>query len=299
MISTSELAYAKVNLFLGITEKRSDGFHEISTVMHSLSLADRLTVRIEKTVLPEIKLKVSPKNNIPQDRRNLVWRAAEAYLDHVGCRAAVDLTLEKTIPSEAGLGGGSSDAAATLRALDRLLGYRLPIEELSAIAAELGSDVPFCLYGGTAFCTGRGERIVRIPESPTLYAVVCKGSEAVSTPRAYGELDRLYRDFTDCSLLPAQSADTMASLCRNGDAGAIAGKLYNVFEDAVYPVCPEAMSQRDRLIALGADGALLSGSGSAVFGLFSEARHAAYAASKMQCLSFALESAPASVPYSR
>jgi 4-diphosphocytidyl-2-C-methyl-D-erythritol kinase len=297
MQSTSELAYAKVNLFLGITEKRSDGFHEISSVMHSLSLSDRLTVRIEKTVLPEMKLRVLPKSNIPEDQRNLVWRAAEAYLRYVNASVSVDLVLEKSIPSEAGLGGGSSDAAATLRALDRLLGYRLSSEELSDIAAELGSDVPFCLFGGTALCTGRGEKLVRISEPLSLSAVICKGSESVSTPKAYGTLDRLYRDFSDPSLLPPQSAEGMAALCRAGDAAAVSRGLYNVFEDAVYPVCPEALAQRNRLLSLGADGALLSGSGSAVFGLFSDLRAAREAASSLDGLAFAVQSAPASIPY--
>lgn len=297
MKRTSETAYAKVNLFLGITEKRGDGFHEISSVMHSLSLCDRLTVGLEKSVLPELKLRVSPKSNVPEDKGNLVWKAARAYLDRVGYCASVDLTLEKSIPSEAGLGGGSSDAAATLRALNRLLGYPLPSGDLLELAAALGSDVPFCLFGGTALCGGRGERIERIPRVPSLFAVICKGSEAVSTPKAYGALDLMYSDFADPSLLPAQSAELMATLCREGDALSIAKGLYNVFESAVYPTCPEAMAQRDRLLSLGADGALLSGSGSAVFGLFSDAERAKQAASQMHCLAFAVESAPASLPY--
>lgn len=297
MQSTCEPAYAKINLFLGITEKRSDGFHEISSVMHSLSLCDQLTVRVEKSVLPEIKLKVSPKSNIPEDQRNLVWKAADAYLRYVGAAASVDLVLEKTIPSEAGLGGGSSDAAATLRALDRLLGYRLPSHELCEIAASLGSDVPFCLYGGTALCTGRGEQLVRIAEPLSLFAVVTKGRESVSTPKAYGALDRLYRDFSDPSLLPPQSAEGMAELCRRGDADGIARGLYNVFEDAVYPACPEALAQRDRLLSLGARGALLSGSGSAVFALFSDPCAAQAAAKSLGGLAFAVQSAPASIPY--
>ena len=297
MQSTSESAYAKVNLFLGITEKRSDGFHEISSVMHSLSLCDTLTVRAEKSILPEIKLEVFPKCGVPEDGRNLVWRAAQAYLDHVEARVSLDLTLEKRIPSEAGLGGGSSDAAATLRALDRLLGYHLPSAELSEIASELGSDVPFCLFGGTALCTGRGEKLFRINEPLSLFAVICKGSESVSTPKAYGALDRLYLDFKNPALLPTQSGEKMASLCRSGDARAIASALYNVFEDAVFPACPEARGQRDRLLSLGATGALLSGSGSAVFGLFENLEAARSAASEMGCTAFAVESAPISIPY--
>ena len=297
MLKASEIAYAKVNLFLGITEKRSDGFHGLSTVMHSLSLSDRLSVRIERSVLPEIRLSVTPKCGIPEDERNLVWKAAKAYLDYVGCCLSLDITLEKTIPSEAGLGGGSSDAAATLRMLDRALGYALPTHELSAIAEKLGSDVPFCLYGGTALCTGRGERIVRIPEAPHLYAVICKGSESVSTPKAYGALDRMFCDFSDPTLLPPQSAEKMAAHCRSGNADSIARTLYNVFEDAVYPACPEAKKQKETLLALGADGALLSGSGSAVFGLFPDFTMAKLAAEKIGGLAFAIESAPESIRY--
>lgn len=297
MQSTLEAAYAKVNLFLGVTEKRSDGFHEISSVMHSLSLCDRLTVGIESSVLPEIRLRVFPKSNIPEDQRNLVWRAAAAFLERVRIPLSVDLTLEKIIPSEAGLGGGSSDAAATLRALNRLLGAPLSTDELLQLAASLGSDVPFCLLGGTALCTGRGERIVPISEPLSLYAVVCKGSEAVSTPKAYRALDLLYSDFSDPSLVPMQSADGMAELCRRRDPLSVAKGLYNVFESVVYPSCPEAMAQRDRLLSLGADGALLSGSGSAVFGLFSDLERARKAAERLDGFAFVAESVPASLRY--
>ena len=165
------------------------------------------------------------------------------------------------------------------------------------LAAELGSDVPFCLFGGTALCTGRGERLLRLSGAPSLSLVICKGSESVSTPAAYRALDLLYRDFKHPELLPAQSAEPMAQLCRAGDAEAVAASLYNVFEDAVYPVCPEAMEQRSRLLALGARGALLSGSGSAVFGIFDSPDAADEAASAFGRIAFSVRSAPESIPF--
>lgn len=293
---TVEYAYAKVNLFFGITEKSDNGYHGVSTVMHSLSLADVLTVRAEKSPDPEIELQVFGDDAVPADSRNLVWKAADAFMRASGQAFSVSIRLEKRIPSQAGMGGGSSDAAAILRAMNRLAGYPFDSGELCTIAATLGSDVPFCLYGGTALCTGRGEIVRRLPFAEKLYAVVVKGEESVSTPRAFAALDSYYRDFDGSVACPEQSADRMAALARQGDTVGIAANLYNIFESVIYPECPEAKAFRDRLLAEGADGALLSGSGSAVFGLFKSREDAERAAARIGCGAAVVESAPESLP---
>ncbi len=290
-----EYAYAKVNLFFGIVEKSNDGYHGVSTVMHSLSLADVLTIRAEKSLLPQIKLQVFGDDAVPEDSRNLVWKAADAFMKASGKTFSVSIRLEKHIPSQAGMGGGSSDAAATLRAMNRLAGYPFDGDRLCEIAATLGSDVPFCLYGGTALCTGRGEIVKRLPFAEKLYAVVLKGKESVSTPRAFAALDAHYHDFDGSVFYPPQRADRMAALARRGDTAAVAENLYNIFEDVIYPECPEASAFRDRLLAEGADGALLSGSGSAVFGLFGSREAAERAAERIGQGAVVAESAPESL----
>ena len=151
----SEKAYAKINLFLDVVGKRADGFHEIKSVMQSVSLFDEVDVSVERADYSCITIKVE-NSDIPADERNLAYLAAEAFLDKTGISAAVDITLRKYIPDRAGLGGGSSDAAAVLRALNMAFGDPLSKNELIALAEALGSDVPFCLVGGTRLCEGKG-----------------------------------------------------------------------------------------------------------------------------------------------
>jgi 4-diphosphocytidyl-2-C-methyl-D-erythritol kinase len=268
MRSVTEFAFAKINLFLGITEKRSDGFHGISTLMQTVSLCDTVTVSLKKSLLPEIKLKVLSEEPIPEDQSNLAYRAAEAYFANSDSVYSISILLEKRIPSQAGLAGGSSDAAAVLRALDRLAEKPIGLSRLLAIAGTLGSDIPFCLLGGAALCTGRGEILAPIPDPPGLYGVIVKSKEAVSTPFAYAALDRLYRDFDGTVPLPPQSAEPISAALASGDPSAVYPLCYNLFEEAVFPLCPVARSYCELMRKSGALAANLSGSGSAVFGLF-------------------------------
>ncbi len=292
MQTTVERAYAKVNLHLGVAGKNSDGYHSVSTVMHSLSLFDKLTVSVKKSSLPEIKLRVLNDPAVPEDSRNLVWKAAEAFMRETGITCAVSVRLEKHIPSQAGLGGGSSDAAALLRAINRLLGYPLKREDLMKLATELGSDVPFCLVGGTALCTGRGDVLTPIDFAGKLYAVIAKSNEAVSTPNAYAALDRCYGNFDGSIPYPPQSADPVLSAMNESDPEALSASLYNVFESVIYEQCPGARALRDALVREGASAALLSGSGSAVFGLFGSLAEARKAAKRIGSGAVAVESAP-------
>lgn len=269
MISVKEYAYAKINLYLDVLSKRDDGFHDISTVMHTVSLCDELTVSARRSDKTNVRLTVSGQTKLPTDSRNLAVRAAESFLSATLIGAEVDIRLKKNIPVAAGLAGGSSDAAAVLRALNRAFKRPLTEKRLLALAAELGSDVPYCLIGGTALCGGRGEQMERLGDRLDLELVVAVADEWVSTPMAYAELDRIFDDFKgerDSSHTTA--LDNVLSSASSGDLPA--DELYNVFENAVFKTCFGAESIKKRMYELGASHALMSGSGPSVFGIFSD-----------------------------
>lgn len=268
----TEIAPAKVNLTLSVGRKRADGYHDIVTLMETVSLCDKLTVSIGNKLLPDIKLSNSGKYTVPEDPSNLVVRAAEAYFDAYGERFPILISLAKNIPTEAGLGGGSADAAATLRALNRMVDRPLSADRLALVAATLGSDVAFCLFGGTAICSGRGELIDPVSDPAYRFYTVVMGKDRVSTPAAYRALDDLREKRNDA--LPERSRAELKALAR-GESVA----LFNDFESSVFPYHPEIKERKARLISLGAKDALMSGSGAAVFGVFSDLVSAEKAAS--------------------
>jgi len=285
MKAVKEKAYAKINLYLNVTAKRSDGFHEVKTVMHAISLCDSVTVEVTADGYAEIALVINGDPSLPTDDRNLAVRAARAYLDRTGITDSIRITLEKRIPVAAGLAGGSSDAAATLRALNRLYGG-LSCDSLLEISAELGCDVPYLLRGGTAFCFGRGERIEPLsPLSGLNIVVAVAEGESVSTPAAYGALDALYSDFrAPRSFDPGAKLDLLMH-------GITEGKLdprglYNVFENAIFPTCCGAERLKSKLVDLGASAALMSGSGPSVYGLFESAAAARSAEAQLTALGY-------------
>ena len=267
MNSVKEYAYAKVNLYLDVLSKRDDGFHDIKTVMHTVSLSDEITVSVKPSARSEIKLTLAGNQRIPQDSRNLAYRAAELFISATLINAEVNIRLVKNIPVAAGLAGGSADAAAVLRALNRVFKKPLTDKRLLSLAAELGSDVPFCLLGGTALCFGRGERIERLDDRLSLHMVIAVADEYVSTPQAYASLDEKYCDFTAERTDAPESYFTllMDSLTRGslGDS-----ELYNIFENAVFNTCFGAETLKKKMLELGARQALMSGSGPSVFGIF-------------------------------
>ena len=266
-MTVHEKAYAKINLHLNVTAKRQDGFHDIETVMQTVSLCDELAASLAPSERAEAHLSICGAD-LPTDRGNIVTRAAELYLARSGKIGRVDISLVKRIPVAAGLAGGSADAAATLRALNRLFNSHFSESELLALAAELGSDVPFCLLGGRAVCRGRGELIEPIASPTDLHFVIAiADGEQVSTPAAFRALDEMYSNFNGSV---------------KSDAPAL-NEFYNVFENAVFPTCFKAEALKRRIIELGAIASLMSGSGPSVFGLFedeSTARAAAEAISK-------------------
>ena len=279
MKTTIEFAYAKINLTLDVVGKRSDGFHDIESIMHSLSLADELKLSLCKSDDTEISLKIIGNDALPTDGTNLVSKAARLYLESIGESAKLDITLTKNIPSSAGLAGGSSDAAATLRALNRLYGDRLSEQALLLLAASLGSDVPYCFVGGTRLCSGRGEIMTEIKTEAKGVFVVAIGEDSVSTPGAYAELDRIYSDFIEPNLDGGLCKDEMLTALSRGDISSRA--LYNIFENAVSPSCPSVGKIKEIMLSHGALGALMSGSGPSVFGLFANMNAAKTAKEKL------------------
>lgn len=246
-----EKAYAKVNLTLAVGEKRPDGYHEVVSVMQRVSLCDTLTAEQTRE---GITLTCSDPA-LPSGEENLAHRAASLFFRETGIAGGAALTLEKRIPSQAGLGGGSSDAASALLALRKLYAPALSDTELETMAAALGSDVPFFIRGGTQLATGRGEVLSPLPPLTDGWFVIVKPTESFSTPAMYRRLDELPPACTP-PLPPLQ-----------GGLPALAAGLFNRFEAAI-PAGSAVWDIKARLAAYGALASLLSGSGSAVFGLF-------------------------------
>ena len=267
MRAVKEKANAKINLYLDVISRRDDGFHDIKTVMHSVSLSDDVTVMYSSSDTKNIRISLKGNKFLPSDDKNLAYRAAKLYLDSAGKGANIDIILDKRIPVAAGLAGGSSDAAATLRAMNKVFDKMFSEKALFKMAEKLGSDVPYCLYGKTALCEGRGEIITKLPDTLKLNVIIAIANEHVSTPAAYLELDGIYSCFDGS--VKTGGEEHFESLMRSFSSGNLSfGNMFNIFESAVLPKCIGASSIKNRLIELGAQAALMSGSGPSVFGLF-------------------------------
>ena len=252
-------AWAKLNLTLDILRRRADGYHDLEMVMQAVSLHDTLTL----TPGGE-GLRVSTDlDYLPDDESNLAARAARRFFRaRPELEVGLDIAITKRIPVCAGLGGGSSDGAAVLRGLNELTGAGLSVTELAALGADVGSDVPFCVLGGTALARGRGEQLTPLPPLPPCHVVICKPPFPISTPELFGRVD--------CRRI-ARRPDTagVAAALEAGDLAGVARRMYNVFEDVLPPRKKAAVDQiKTELIAAGALGAIMSGSGPTVFGLF-------------------------------
>lgn len=245
-----ETARAKVNFTLPVLARRPDGYHEVDTVMHAISLADAVELR------PAEGLSLTIEGDAPAGPDNLMWRAAALYMEETGVPGAA-MHLVKRVPSEAGLGGGSADAAAVLRGLDRLYGTRLGWEVLCRMASRLGADVPFCIAGGCARGRGIGDALSPLPPWEGLPLLVVKPDIAVSTGAAYGEIDRR-------GVAARNTSDDAERAVRTRDRALLAASLENTFEDALFPLYPALGAVSAELRAFGAP-CLMSGSGSAFF----------------------------------
>lgn len=281
MRAVKEKANAKINLYLDVIAKRDDGFHDIKTVMHSVSLSDDVTVIYSPSDNQNIRISLKGNRFLPTDDKNLAYKAAKLYLDSAGKNANIDIILDKRIPIAAGLAGGSSDAAATLRAMNKLFDKMFSEKALFKMAEKIGSDVPYCLYGKTALCEGRGEIITKLPDTLKLNVVIAVANEHVSTPTAYLELDGIYSSFDGS--VETGGEKHFEELIKSLVSGKISSdNLYNVFESAVLPTCHGAALIKNKLLEFGAQGALMSGSGPSVFGFFANERSAKAALERLQ-----------------
>ncbi|MCL4462832.1 MAG: 4-(cytidine 5'-diphospho)-2-C-methyl-D-erythritol kinase [Firmicutes bacterium] len=254
-----EKAYAKINLILDVAGKRPDGYHEIRTVMQSLSLYD--TITLSEKSHGQISLDCNLAE-LPVDAGNLAWQAASLIQAEYGVASGVHITLKKRIPVAAGLGGGSSNAAAVLRGLVRLWGLSPKEGELSALAAKLGSDVPFCLSGGTALGTGRGEIVTALPTCPHFYVVLANPGFPVSTAS-------VYQNFRFEGNKARPDIDGMiAAICRAEQSGILV-RLANALESSTFSLYPLVQELKVKMGQMGA--ALMCGSGATVFALFTAA----------------------------
>ena len=263
-MTIQEKAYAKINISLDVAGRRPDGYHEMIMPMQTVSLCDELKLRFEgEGIRARSNLRY-----VPGDERNLAVRAAKRYLEAIGePDRGLRIELDKRIPVGAGMGGGSSDAAAVLRALNRACGERLSPEKLTALAGEIGSDVAFCLVGGTMLATGRGEILRPIAPLPPCRIVIVKPGFSISTPELFKKLDcapiRIHPD--TAGLIEAMEQGDLQGVCR---------RLYNVFEDVSDRRMRTIRQIKGGLLDGGALGAVLTGTGSAVFGLFDDAEAA-------------------------
>lgn len=255
-------AYAKLNLSLDILSRRSDGYHEMCMVMQTISLCDTLSLEYND----ESGIRVSTNLRfLPNDERNLAAIAAKKYWEARQCEGkGLSINIDKKIPVCAGMGGGSADAAAVLRALNKWADVPLPEDELAQIGEQVGSDVPYCVIGGTALAEGKGERLSRLAPLPDCFIVVCKPAFSVSTPELFGCID--------CRKIRCRpDTDGIVAALSAGDLPGVARRMYNVFED----VLPERKRVeiaeiKSELISFGALGAVMSGTGPTVFGIFDE-----------------------------
>ncbi len=265
------LAPAKINLTLRVLGKRSDGYHQLESVMQQLTLADVLQIKDDD------ELRFTCSNPALAGADNLVLRAAHLLCRHNAVRRGAHLHLEKHIPVQAGLGGGSSDAAIALAALNEFWGLRLTIDELKALASDLGSDVPFFLNGPSAVVRGRGEEVTPFVHHSSCHLVLAKPSAGLSTPQVYTHLHAPPLPQADGSTLQPETR-TMLHALERGDCAALVPALVNDLQEPAFALLPELARLRERMLAQGCLGVLLCGSGSALFGICPDeatARHAA------------------------
>lgn len=257
MTTLYEGAYAKVNLTLDVLGKRPDGYHDLKSVMQTLSIRD--DIEIDMGTGADWKLECD-KEEIPTDESNLAWKAAKVFCDAAKKDPdGLTIRITKRIPSQAGMGGGSADAAAVLRALNRHYGEPFSIGALAELGAQVGSDVPFCVIGGTAMVEGRGERIRVLPPIPdNCFFVVCKPDFSASTPELYRKLD-------EKAIAKRPDHAVMESAILAGDIGKIADNLCNVFDPLVTAEHLELNYIKSIFNSYGSIGQQMTGSGSAVF----------------------------------
>ena len=266
MVTLYEGAFAKLNLTLDVLDKREDGYHDIKSIMQTVSIRDDIEIDVGTGLPWSLSC---DQEGIPTDSRNLAWKAAEVFFEATGKNPdGIAIRITKRIPMEAGMAGGSADAAAVLRALNRHYDAPFSILALAELGASVGSDVPFCVLCGTAMAEGRGERLRKLPDMPDCFIVVCKPDFSSSTPALYRKIDE-----TIIGKRPDHQA--MESALIAGDLGKVAANLYNVFDPLVTGEHLEINYIKSIFNSYGSIGQQMTGSGSAVFAIVESFEYAA------------------------
>ncbi len=265
-------AFAKINLFLEVCEKRPDSYHNIDSIMQSVTLCDIVTVKKTNDII------LSNTANLPNDSSNLAYKAAKLFFEYTGIKSGAEIHIEKNIPISAGLAGGSTDAAAVLKGLNAVYSSRIDEDTLCELGAKLGADVPFCIKGGTFQTKGVGNIFTPCRALPDCRIVISKKGEGVSTPYAYGEIDKLRLN----NSTPFKTSTNIISALSESDITNICDNVYNIFETVVCPLRPLVDEQKQILNKHNALCSLMSGSGPSVFGIFLNNKDAESALAELQ-----------------
>ena len=250
-------AYAKVNIGLDVLRKRPDGYHEVRMIMQTIGINDTLTYEKKEQGI----IVTTDREELPTDEHNLIYKAAKLMIETYHIQEGVTIHLNKRIPIAAGLAGGSTDAAATMRGMNLLFALGAKDEELMELGVKIGADVPYCIIGGTMLASGIGEVLQTLPRIPQAYLLAVKPDINVSTAFVYGNLH-----WTDETL--HANIDAQINAIRKQDIRGIAGEMRNVLETVTAPAYPVIREIEEKMLACGAYNAMMSGSGPTVFGLF-------------------------------
>ena len=270
MQTMSLKAYAKINLHLDVLGVAENGYHLVNTVMQTVSLCDDVEVSLNDLGVHSIECNIA---SIPKDSRNLAWRAADIFFEKTGLSFGADISIIKRIPAAAGLAGGSADAAAVFVALNELCGKPLTDDELLSVSARLGADVPFCIAGGAKFADRYGDVLHPFYELPDCFIVLTCGREAVSTPWAYARLDERFCGFAEGAYTP-RDISPLEDALKRADIFGVCKNMYNIFEGVIEKERAEVGMLRGVMMDSGAIGAMMSGSGPSVFGIFDDPKKA-------------------------
>lgn len=264
-------AYAKINLGLDVVKRLENGYHEVRMIMQTVGICDELDLeRIEQGI--EL---TTDHGELPADENNLVYQAAKLMLEHYGIASGIRIHLKKNIPVAAGMAGGSTDAAATMKGMNRLFDLGAELGELMELGVRIGADVPYCVLGGTALAEGIGERLTALPSVPEAYVLVAKPDISVSTRYVYEHLDAE-------GITHHPDIDGMVQAIETGSLQGVLERLENVLERVTVTSYPVIDTLKKKMCELGAVGSLMSGSGPTVFGIFTQKKQAEEAGSRIK-----------------
>lgn len=258
--------YAKINLGLDVIRRLPNGYHQVKMVMQAIDLWDELTLERSEGGITM----TTDSDSLATDESNLVWRAARLMQETFSLKTGLTIHLQKNIPIAAGLAGGSTDAAAVMKGINRFFDLNVPLPKLMELSTAIGADVPFCILGGTALAEGIGERLTPLAPIPFCHILIAKPDISVSTKYVYEHLD-------STGIEKHPDLDGMTAAISSGSLPGIISRMENVLETVTIPAHPVIAAIKRRLLKLGAEGSLMSGSGPTVFGIFTDeaaARHA-------------------------